>query len=78
MAKTVSFVDVYQADISIRLQDNLPVALDIIYGLVDTDGVKWTPKSLSGAYSSFGPNIRAKIDALIVSGANIAKAAEGL
>ena len=78
MAKTVSFTDVYQANISIGMVNNLPDSFNIVYGLVDSDGVRWNAKSYSASYASLGPNIRAKIDALIVSANNVAKAQEGL
>jgi hypothetical protein len=78
MVKIVTYVDVYQSTIQIRLENNLPVGLDIMYGLVDDTGVKWTPKLCSTQYVDLNTVQKNRVDNLIASGANITKAREGL
>ena len=78
MSKTVIYTDVYQVDLSIKLQNNLPVGVDFVYGLIDDAGVKWNVKSYSVRYADLNTVQKNRVDNLLASGVNIIKAYEGL
>jgi hypothetical protein len=78
MAKVVTFNDVYQIQLTIRESDDELQNLEIVYGLVDSDGIKWTSKFWTILPEELSTGEKAFINNLMNAVENKVKIKEGI
>jgi hypothetical protein len=78
MAKVVNFTDVYQIAITIKQSDDTLESLDLIYGLVDSEEVKWATKFWKILPEELTAGEKAFITTLVTAAKNKVKVREGI